>query len=135
MKSALMVVSGLCVGLLVSMGRDRWMSPAEAQVSPLGDHAGTVMATGGASSNQQDLCWILSKVKPVVGPERTVLALYKADKNGDLMQLKDVRFIDADLRLIELNAGVHKPSVTDVLKALPKAEADSLRPQPPPQNP
>ncbi len=126
-----MAVSGLCLGLLASMGRDRWMSPAEAQASPLGDPGGTVMATGGASSNQQDLCWILSKVKPVAGPERTVLALYKADKNGDLMQLKDVRFIDADLRLIELNGPLHKPSVAEVLRSLPKPEADSLRPQNP----
>lgn len=139
MKQALFVVSGVAIGLLASLvavlsTRTDFMPRAEAQAGPAAGGAGgvTVMGTGGGSNNQNDLCWVLSRVKPARGPERTVLALYRAERGGELFNLKDVRFIDADLRHLDLDKK-HEPTVSAVMKALPQEEQDSLRP--PPRNP
>ena len=93
---------------------------------------GTAPATGGGTNNQNDLCWVLTKVKPARGPERTVLALYRAKKGGDYFDLEDVRMIDADIRVIDMKATDHKRVNSDVqtiLKALPQAEQDAIKPQ------
>jgi hypothetical protein len=138
MKQALFVVSGVAIGLLaalvaVTSSRSDLMAQADAQAGPAGGGgagggSGTILATGGATNNQNDLCWVLTKVKPVRGPERTVLAMYRAERNGEHFNLKDVRFIDADLRLIEL--AKHEPSVQTIMKSLPPEEAEPLKPQP-----
>ena len=136
MKQALVLVSGVAAGLLAALlavgsSRTDWLSRAEAQAGPgAGSGAGlsTVVATGGGASNVNDLCWVLTKVKPVRGPERTVLALYRAERQGEHFNLKDVRFIDADIRVIELDSKKHDPNVATVMKSLPPEEQDALKP-------
>jgi hypothetical protein len=138
MKQALFVVSGVAIGLLMALvavastGKN-FIPQADAQAGPAAGGAGgvTVLGTGGGSNNQNDLCWVLSKVKPARGPERTVLSLYRAKKGGDYFDLEDVRMIDADLRVIDMKAAQHKQANSDVqtiLKALPQVEQDSIKP-------
>ena len=83
MTQALFMVSGVAIGLLaalvaVASSKTEFMSRAEAQAGPGGAGAGgtTILGTGGATNNQNDLCWVLTRVKPVRGPERTVLARF-----------------------------------------------------------
>jgi hypothetical protein len=137
MKQALFVVSGVAIGLLaalvaVTASKSDLMAQAEAQAGPAaggaGNGSGTILGVGGASNNINDLCWVLTKVKPVRGPERTVLAMYRAERGGEHFNLKDVRFIDADIRLIDLDSKKHEPTVAAVLKSLPQEEQDALRP-------
>ncbi len=136
MKSALLIVSAASLGMVAAcLLKPGVCPPAQAQAGP-GGGAGagggtTIVATGGGTQNQNDLCWVLARVKPARGPERTVLALYRAERQGESFNLKDVRAIDADLRLIELDAAKHKPDVPSVLKALPKEEQEALRPTQP----
>jgi len=139
MKQALFVVSGVAIGLLAALvalasGRTEFISRAEAQAGPAAGGANgpsVVLGTGGGSNNQNDLCWVLSKVKPARGPERTVLSLYRARKGGEYFDLEDVRMIDADLRIIDMKVNEHRAAKTDVagiLKQLPQAEQDAIRP-------
>jgi hypothetical protein len=136
MKQALFVVTGVAIGLLtalvaVASSGKTYLPQAEAQAGPNGGNGAngsTIMGIGGASQNQNDLCWILTKVKPVRGPERTVLCLYRAEQQGAHFNLKDARFIDADVRLIELELKKHEPNVATVLKSLPPEEQEALRP-------
>jgi hypothetical protein len=131
MRNALLVVSGLALGLGIALAGSRTPT-AEAQAGPGGGNGAggptVILGTGGATQNQNDLCWVLSKVKPADGPERLVLALYRAERQGESFNLKDVRMIDADLRLIELDAKKHEPSVGSVLKSLPRKEQESIVP-------
>lgn len=140
MKQALFVLSGVAIGLFASLAgilsmRSEWVSKAEAQAGPAaGGAAGvTVLGTGGGTQNQNDLCWVLSRVKPARGPERTVLALYRAKRNGECFDLEDVRMIEADLRVIELKGDSHtkNTSVDEILKKLPRDERDSILPRNP----
>jgi hypothetical protein len=80
-----------------------------------------------------DLCWVLTKVKPARGPERNVLALYRSERMGESFTLRSVRWVDPDLRAMDLAAGNEKLPVKKVLDALPQEEKDALRP--PQQNP
>lgn len=141
MKQALFVVSGVAIGLLaalvaVTSSRSDLMAQAEAQAGPAAGGAGngtTVLGTGGASNNQNDLCWVLSRVKPAKGPERTVLAMYRAKRNGEFFDLEDVRMIDADLRVFELKGPAHSKDYTveEILKKLPKEEREAIIPRNP----
>jgi hypothetical protein len=140
MRNAVMVLTGVCGGLLaaclaLASGGANALPKAHAQTADSGN--GTmILGTGGGMQGQTDLCWVLSKVKPARGKERTVLAMYRAKKNGEYFDLEDVRFIDADLRVIELRSKAHEYTVEKVLKALPKEDQEDLRPQAtPPQNP
>jgi hypothetical protein len=138
MKQALFVVSGVAIGLLaalvaVASSKTEFISRAEAQAGPAaGGAAGTtVLGTGGGTNNQNDLCWVLTSVKPARGPQRTVLSLYRAKRGGEYFDLEDVRMIDADQRIIDMKATLHKQVNSDVqtiLKALPQAEQDAIRP-------
>lgn len=125
-------VGGACTaGALLQGGLPAW-----AQAVPAGPGEGgslPIVATGGSQSNQNDLCWVLTKVRPAKGKERMVLALYRAGKNGEDIALQDVRWIDPDLRIMDLKQDKNSPSVRDVLKELPKEERDDLVPPPPPQ--
>jgi hypothetical protein len=58
-----------------------------------------------------------------------VLALYKAEQQGTHFNLKDVRMLDADLRVVELDPKKHDLPVMTVLKSLPKEEQDAIKPQ------
>jgi len=139
MKQALFVVSGVAIGLLMALvamassGKRDFLPQADAQAGPAAGGAGgaTVLGTGGGSNNQNDLCWVLTSVKPAKGPQRTVLCLYRAKRGGDYFDLEDVRMIDADVRIIDMKADEHKKVKSDVqsiLKALPKEEQDAIRP-------
>ena len=114
----------------VTASKSDLMAQAEAQAGPASSSGlsanGTIMGVGGAANNINDLCWVLTKVKPARGPERTVLAMYRAERGGEHFNLKDVRYIDADLRLVEL--GKHDPTVATIMKSLPAEEAEALRP-------
>jgi hypothetical protein len=141
MKNAFLVVSGIAIGLLgavVAVASNRDFAPqAEAQAGPAGGGGAPaptmVLGTGGGSNNVNDLCWVLSKVKPVRGPERTVLALYRAKKQGEAFDLEDVRMIDVDLRVLELDSREHKPGTTlkQLLQKLPPDEQEFLFPRNP----
>lgn len=141
MKNALLVVSGVSIGLLgalVAMASNRdYISRAEAQAGPSGGGGAQapsmVLGTGGGSNNVNDLCWVLSKVKPAKGPERTVLALYRAKKQGEAFDLEDVRMIDVDLRVLELDSSEHKKgtSIKQLLPKLPKEDQEALFPKNP----
>ncbi|MBI3857342.1 MAG: hypothetical protein HY293_16770 [Planctomycetes bacterium] len=136
MKQALFVISGVAIGLLaalvaVASTKTEFLPRAEAQAGPGGGNGASgspILATGGSTQNQNDLCWVLTKVKPVKGPERSVLVLYKAEDQGKHFNLKDVRFIDADIRVVELDAKRHDPSVATIMKSLPPEEVEALRP-------
>jgi hypothetical protein len=132
MKSALGMALGAFAGFLgaVITIQSGLLPKAEAQA---GGGAGatdghTIVATGGSTNNQMDLCWVLTKVKPAKGKERTVLALYQAENQGKAFNLKDIRYIDPDLRLYELPGGrKQNPSIEQVFKALPEEEQRDLR--------
>jgi len=139
MKQALFVVSGVAIGLLAALvalasGRTEFVSRAEAQAGPASggtNGSSVILGTGGGSNNTNDLCWVLSKVKPARGPERTVLALYRAKRGGEYFDLEDVRMIDADQRIVDMKAAEHKRANSDVagiLKQLPQAEQEAIRP-------
>lgn len=143
MKQALFVVSGVAIGLLMALvavassGKRDFLPQAEAQAGPAagGANGTTVLATGGGTNNQNDLCWVLSKVKSAKGPDRLVLALYRAKRGGDFFDLEDVRMIEADLRVFEFKGNQHAKdsSVEDILKKLPKDERENIVPPPPPR--
>jgi hypothetical protein len=140
MKQALFVLSGVAFGLATSLVavltlRADFVPKAEAQAGPAsGGAAGvTVLGTGGGTQNQNDLCWVLSRIKPARGPERTVLALYRAKRNGECFDLEDVRMVEADFRVIELKGDSHTKNTTvqEILKKLPPEERDSILPRNP----
>jgi hypothetical protein len=142
MKQALFVMSGVAVGLLAAFVAVTWskselMAQVEAQAGPAAGGSGsgipTILGTGGGTNNVNDLCWVLSRVKPAKGPERTVLAMYRAKRNGEYFDLEDVRMIDADLRVFELKGSVHskETSVEEILKKLPRDERETIVPRNP----
>ncbi len=134
MKQALFVVSGVAIGLLtalvaVASSGKSYVPEAQAQAGPNGGNGAgttTILGTGGSTQNQNDLCWILTSVKPVKGPQRTVLCLYQAEGQGRHFNLRDVRMIDADIRVIELESK-HSPSVATIIKSLPQEEQDAIK--------
>jgi len=81
-----------------------------------GDLVGGV---GGTQPGVNDLYWVLSKVQ-VNGEERSVLCLYRAQADGRAFQLIDVRMLNLDMQIVELQAKDHRPSVADILRVLPK---------------
>jgi hypothetical protein len=124
--------TGLGMALCAAAGVLAACLTGQAQAGPAaGAGAGegaTILATGGSSDNKTDVLWVMTKVRPVKGPERMVLAMYKVDEQGRGFSLKGVRMLDADLRCVDLQTGGKAYSVNEVLKALPKDEADALRP-------
>lgn len=141
MRNALLVVSGVAIGLLgalVAVASHRSILPeANAQAGPNGGGGAQgptmVLGTGGGSNNLNDLCWVLTKVKPARGPERTVLALYRAKKQGEAFDLEDVRMLDVDLRILELDGRDHKAGtgIKQLLPKLPKEDQEALFPRNP----
>ena len=131
MKQALFVVSGVAIGLLTALaavgssGKSD-LPQANAQAAGPGDSqsAGNViMGIGGASPNQNDLCWVLVKGKSKTGEERYSLSLYKADNKG-VFDLTDERDITYDGKMIQLNHPGHNKELTPqaIKKKLDQAE-------------
>jgi hypothetical protein len=135
MRNVVLVAVGVILGLVgaVAAARVEMIPDAGAQGAGAPATGGaTIIATGGAMQNQTDLCWVMAKVRPARGPERTVLALYRAKRNGEFFDLEDVRMIDADLRVVEFKAAAHDKDTTvdAILKRLPKEEREPLMPPP-----
>jgi hypothetical protein len=72
---------------------------------------------GGTQPGVNDLYWILTRVG-VEGEDRTVLALYQAKADGRGFKLVGVRWVGADLQIVEYNQD--KPHVSDILEELKK---------------
>ena len=119
MKQALFVISGVAIGLLsalVAVGcRSEVLPRAEAQAAAPADaqaSGNVIMGIGGASPNQNDLCWVLMKSKAKQGDgDRYTLTLYKADNRG-VFDLTDVREITYDGKLVQLNHPSHNKDLT-----------------------
>jgi hypothetical protein len=122
MKQALFVLSGVVIGLLsalVALGcKTEFIDKAQAQAGPAGGN-GTggpqiIMGTGGATPNQNDLCWVYrqEKGKTIKGEyDRYVLSLYKAVNQGSAFDLVDTREITWDSKPSHLNVPGHNPKL------------------------
>ena len=104
--------------------REKTAPPAPAPMPPPIKEAPLMMpmpsgslvgGVGGAQTGVNDLYWILTRT-PVDGEDRTVLALYQAKPDGRGFKLVGVRWVGADLQLIEF--GQEKPHVKEVLDEL-----------------
>ena len=89
------------------------------------------LATGGATSGQPDILWVINKhkatarsgdAKDVVTQkeERITLCCYQVLTGGRKIKLVGVRDISFDMDLMELEND--KPSVKDIVEALRKAQ-------------
>ena len=125
MKQALFVVSGVAIGLLtalvaVASSGKSYLPQADAQAGPAGGNGATgpvlIVATGGSTPNQNDLCWVLrqEKGKTPRGQEydRTSLSLYKASNNGSHFDLVDTRETTWDGKPVQLNIGAHNKGLS-----------------------
>lgn len=132
MGKGLWIASGIVVGVVVNLLVTRFASPSNAAPQGADSNNGPmILGTGGMVDNRNDLCWVLSKVKPVKGKERTVLAMYRAKDNPDRFDLADVRMIDGDLRYVDFEHETHKGNTVEkVLKSLPKEEKEDILPPP-----
>ena len=120
MKQALFVLTGVAIGLLsafVALGccKSEFIGRAEAQAGPAGGNGAggpqVIVATGGATPNQNDLLWVFrqEKGKNARGQEydRSTLSLYKATTNGASFDLVDTRETTWDGKPVQLNVGGH----------------------------
>jgi len=118
MRNALLVVSGVAIGLLgalvaLASGRGEALGRAYAQTVQGEAGAGApILGTGGSSPNQNDLCWILMKDKgrDKAGQEheRYALCMYKAMNGGQFFDLIDMRDVTYDSKPAQLNNPGHK---------------------------
>ena len=131
MKQALFVVSGVAIGLLAALvatasTRTDIIPQADAQAGPAGGSGAggpiVILATGGATPNQNDLCWVFRQDKGKIGGaeyDRTSLSLYKAANNGTSFDLVDTRETTWDGKPVQLNVSGHNPKLSprDLKKA------------------
>jgi hypothetical protein len=121
MKNAILILTGVALGLLGALGaaaprRGDLFAGAQAQTMPP-DPGGTsvVLGTGGATPNQNDLCWVLfrEKGKDRAGADhdRYALCLYKAMNGGQFFDLADVRELTYDPKPSQLFVPGHKPEL------------------------
>jgi hypothetical protein len=119
MKNALLILSGVALGLLGALGaaarpRGELLAGAQAQTAPPdgGGTSSVLLGTGGATPNQNDLCWVLfkEKGKDRAGAEhdRYALCLYKAMNGGQYFDLADVRELTYDPKPSQLSNPGHK---------------------------
>lgn len=137
MKQALLLVSGISIGLLASLvsllsGGTELLPRAEAQAAAPGTaQAGgnLIMGIGGSGTNQNDLCWVLQKerVKNRAGQEvdRVSLTLYRVASNGSAFDLIDARDISYDGKLAQLNVPGHNKELAPA--TLKKKHDEELR--------
>ena len=125
MKQALFVVSGVAIGLLtalvaVASSGKSYLPQADAQAGPAGGTGAggpnVIVATGGATPNQNDLCWVIRQEKGKNGRgaeyERTTVSLYKAANNGNSFDLVDTREATWDNKPVQLSMGSHNKSLS-----------------------
>jgi hypothetical protein len=147
MKQALFVISGVAIGLLGSLvaivsGRVDFIPKALAQAaSPEGSQAGgnMIMGIGGATNNQNDLCWILIKDKGKTRQgdyDRYSLSLYKANSQG-VFDLTDMRETSFDGKLIQLSHPSHNKELApkELKKKIDEQHQRDEQQQAPPRNP
>jgi len=156
MKQALFVLSGVAIGLLSALvafaSRSEFIRQADAQAGPAGGNGAggplVIVATGGATPNQNDLCWVFrqEKGKNARGQEydRSTLSLYKAGSQGASFDLVDTREATWDNKPVHLNVGGHNPKLgpADLKQAWEKeqreqeerARRDAERGRPPGNN-
>ena len=150
MKQALFVISGVAIGLLASLValascRTEFTPKAMAQsASPDGTQVSgnMIMGIGGASTNQNDLCWVLLKDKGKTRQgeyDRYSLSLYKANNQG-VFDLTDMREISFDGKLIQLNHPSHNKDLAPKelkkkIDELHRQEEQQQNPQTPRGNP
>lgn len=146
MKQALLVMSGVSIGVLASLAafgccRSELLPSAAAQsASPDGTQSGAnmIMGIGGATNNQNDLCWVLIKDKGHTRQgeyDRYSLSLYKANSQG-VFDLTDMREISFDGKLVQLNHPSHNKDLTPqaIKKKLDERQReDQQQPQQPQQ--
>lgn len=123
MKQALFVVSGVAIGLLmalVALGcKTDFIDKAQAQAGPAGGAGAAgphvIVATGGATPNQNDLCWVFrqEKGKNAKGVEydRSILSLYKAGNQGSSFDLVDTREVTWDSKPVQLSVAGHNRGI------------------------
>jgi len=145
MKQALFVLTGVAIGLLsafVAFGccRTEFIGQAEAQAGPgAGNGAGgpaVILATGGATPNQNDLLWVFKQDKGKIrGQEydRSSVSLYKASNNGASFDLVDTRETTWDGKPVQLNVAGHNKSLSpkELKKAWEQEQAQQERPNNP----
>jgi len=123
MKQALFVISGVAIGLLaalVAVASGQTLIPkAEAQAGPNAGNGASgptvIVATGGATPNTNDLCWVFRQDKGKIrGVEydRTSLSLYKAANNGTSFDLVDTRETTWDGKPVQLTVGSHNKALS-----------------------
>jgi hypothetical protein len=124
MKQALFVMSGVAIGLLsalVAVGccTSGILPQADAQAGPAAGSGATgplvILATGGATPNTNDLCWVFrqEKGKNRTGEyDRTSLSLYKASNNGTSFDLVDTRETTWDGKPVQLNVAGHTKGIS-----------------------
>ena len=124
MKQALFVMSGVAIGLLSALAafgcsRSELLHQAEAQAGPAGGAGAggpvVIVATGGATPNTNDLCWVFrtEKGKNRAGEyDRTILSLYKAANNGTSFDLVDTRETTWDGKPVQLNIAGHNKGIS-----------------------
>jgi hypothetical protein len=140
MKNALLVVSGVSIGLLgalVALASNRGMLPqAEAQtVQADASGATAVMGIGGSAPNLNDLCWVLFKDKgrdkAGVDHDRWALCLYRTE-GGKLFDLVDMREVTYDCKPAQLtvkghNADVRPQAMKDLWEEAKKKEDEARK--------
>ena len=135
MKNAVLIVSGVALGLLVACvsmaSTGSGLPQAEAQTvqaDPAGGPA-VVMGIGGAAQNQNDNCWVLfkEKAKNREGKEfdRVSLCLYKILNNGQAFDLVDAREITFDGKLSQLTHPQHNKELAP--QVIKKKYEDTLK--------
>ncbi len=138
MKQALFVLSGVAIGLLSALvafaSRSEFIHQADAQSGPAGGNGAggpaVILATGGATPNQNDLLWVFKQDKGKIrGQEydRTSVSLYKAANNGASFDLVDTRETTWDGKPVQLNVAGHNKSLSP--KELKKAWEQEQREQ------
>ena len=104
MKHALLVGTGLVLGILATLFVGNIPVSEATPASQTGPGAGAgaagggvVMATGGASSSQNDICWLFFQDQSKAGKPRQVLCCYKVT-NGQFFDLIGVREVTYDMK-------------------------------------
>ena len=104
MKHALLVGTGIAFGILATLilGYARISEATVPPQSGPGAGSGTgsggvVMATGGTSSSQNDICWLFFQDQSKAGNARQVLCCYKVT-NGQFFDLIGVREVTYDMK-------------------------------------
>ena len=145
MRNALLVVSGVAIGLLgalVTMASNgSGMKQAEAQA--VQSDAGTstvIMGTGGSMPNTNDLCWLFFKdrAKDKTGKEhdRYSLCMYKSTNNGQAFDLVGEREVTYDMKATLLPPNIKTAfSPKDLKKAWEDTQKPQEQPNQPPRNP